>query len=91
MYTKRVEANKMITKIKKWGNSHGVTLSKDIINSCNLSPNDKIRITAHDHKIVIEKEIEDITFDTLFKDWKNCEYKGGEFDWESSEPIGKEV
>ena len=91
VYTEHGETNRMITKIKKWGNSHGVTLSKDIMEKCELSANDKVKITTNGHRIIIEKETETITFDSLFKDWKNGEYKGGEFDWNSDDPIGKEV
>ena len=92
VYTENVEAgNRMITKILKWGNSHGITLSKEIMEQCGLSANDKVRITVEDRKIVVEKESEAITFESIFKDWKGGQYEGGEFSWGEEDPVGKEI
>lgn len=43
------------TIIKKWGNSQGIRLSKEILSKMNLKENDTIGIDIFDGKMVIEK------------------------------------
>ena len=43
------------TTIKKWGNSQGIRLSKEILLQMNLKENDTIGIDIYDGKMVIEK------------------------------------
>lgn len=51
------ENNTFITRtaIRKWGNSQGIRLSKEIINRMNLKENDEIEINVDNGKMVIEK------------------------------------
>ena len=43
------------TTIKKWGNSQGIRISKEIMQQTNLQENDTIGLTIYDGKIIIEK------------------------------------
>lgn len=43
------------TTIKKWGNSQGIRLSKELLSQMNLKENDTIGIDIYDGKMVIEK------------------------------------
>ena len=43
------------TTIKKWGNSQGIRLSKEILLQMDLKENDTIGIDIYDGKMVIEK------------------------------------
>lgn len=43
------------TTIKKWGNSQGIRLSKEILSQMNLKENDTIGISIYDGKMTIEK------------------------------------
>lgn len=43
------------TAIKKWGNSQGIRLSKEIINRTNLKESDEVGISIDNGKIIIEK------------------------------------
>ncbi len=43
------------TAIKKWGNSQGIRLSKEIISRIGLKENDEVEISIDDGKIVIQK------------------------------------
>lgn len=43
------------TTIKKWGNSQGIRLSKEILLRMDLKENDTIGIDIYDGKMVIEK------------------------------------
>lgn len=41
--------------VKKWGNSQGIRLSKEITRLMQLKENDEVEINIHDGKMVIEK------------------------------------
>ncbi len=43
------------TNIRRWGNSQGIRLSKEIMAQMNLQENDTIGITIYDGKMTIEK------------------------------------
>lgn len=43
------------TAIRKWGNSQGIRLSKEIINKMNLKENDEVGISIDNGKMIIEK------------------------------------
>ena len=43
------------TTIKKWGNSQGIRISKEIMQQMNLKENDNIEINVCNGKMVIEK------------------------------------
>jgi antitoxin MazE len=44
----------MMTKIKKWGNSHGLRFSKAILDEAQIKVGDDVNITVQEGKIVIE-------------------------------------
>ena len=69
----------MITNISKWGNSHAIRLTKELMEQAKLQPNDKVTITVNGDEIVLKKIVQTkaAAFDELFKD-----YKG---DWRCSE------
>ena len=54
---KREEQNTFIiqTAIRRWGNSQGIRLSKELMDKVNLKENDEINITIDSGKIIIEK------------------------------------
>ena len=43
------------TSIKKWGNSQGIRLSKELMAQMDLQENDTVGINVHDGKMTIEK------------------------------------
>ena len=43
------------TAIRKWGNSQGIRLSKEIISKIGLKENDSVEISVDDGRIIIEK------------------------------------
>lgn len=43
------------TNIRKWGNSQGIRLSKEIMTQMNLQENDTVGINIYDGKMTIEK------------------------------------
>ena len=79
----------MLTNIAKWGNSHAIRLTKELMEQAKLHPNDKVTITVNGDEIVLKKVVQTkaAAFDELFKD-----YTG---DWRCSEldagmDLGKE-
>ena len=44
----------MTAKISKWGNSQGLRMSKDIMNSLHLQVGDNVNINMLDGKVIIE-------------------------------------
>lgn len=80
----------MITNISKWGNSHAIRLSKELMDQAKLLPTDKLVIVVDGEKIILKKlkQTKAEAFDELFKD-----YKG---DWKCTEiptspAVGREV
>lgn len=47
----------MNSTIKKWGNSQAVRISKEILETSQMSENEAVTITATPNKIIIEKNI----------------------------------
>lgn len=43
------------TKARKWGNSIGVSLPKDVIEKANIKPNKEVRLFIQDKKVDISK------------------------------------
>ena len=43
------------TNIKRWGNSQGIRLSKELLSQMNLQENDTVGINVHDGKMTVEK------------------------------------
>ena len=50
----------MTAKISKWGNSQGLRMSKDIMNSLHLQVGDNVNITMLDGKVILEPMKKDI-------------------------------
>lgn len=88
-----LEGNSMETTIKKWGNSQGIRLSKELLELIGAKINDKLNIQLNDkNELVLSKVVleDTITFDSLFANWDE-EYDGGEFIWGDEEAVGKEI
>ena len=43
------------TNIRRWGNSQGIRLSKEILSQMDLQENDAVEINVYDGKMTIEK------------------------------------
>lgn len=53
VYT-NIEVINMIAKIKRWGNSQGIRLSKDLLESVKLHENDCVEIRVENECIIIK-------------------------------------
>lgn len=58
MGSKMLEMDKVYTiqtNIRRWGNSQGIRLSKEILAQMNLQENDTVGINVYDGKMTVEK------------------------------------
>jgi antitoxin MazE len=77
----------MVTKVQRWGNSQGLRLSKELLETANITVGDDVKVVAKNGKIVIEKpkkfDLKDMA-SRMPKDYKVEEVSLGK-------PVGKEV
>lgn len=80
----------MLTNIAKWGNSHAIRLSKELMEQAHFHLNDKLTITVNGNELILKKVVQTkaAAFDEFFKeyngDWRCVELNNGD-------AIGKEV
>ncbi|WP_461242597.1 AbrB/MazE/SpoVT family DNA-binding domain-containing protein [Secundilactobacillus muriivasis] len=86
----------MQTKIKKWGNSQGIMISKQLLTQIGIEhPIDQdIELSVKGNQLIIEKASNESKLDKLFEGFDSDKYfsenKGKlEYDW--GESAGKEV
>lgn len=81
----------MLMQLKKWGNSQGLRLSKDLLSAAGIGVEDSVNVNVEHSRIVISRADRHRTLEERMKDAglsKMPNYK--EFNWESS-PVGREV
>ena len=81
--------------VKKWGNSLGVRIPKNIVESGKLKINQEVRIEVVDGKIVITPlpQVKEYVLNDLLD---NCSPESLSLDeedraWLNDEPVGKEI
>lgn len=77
----------MQTTIAKWGNSHGVRLSRVLMDEAGFSDGEYVDVKAENGGIVIRKRASRPTLDELFSGYADG-YRPGEADW--GLPVGGE-
>jgi len=81
----------MVTKIRKWGNSQGLRLAKQVLEDAHISVGDDVDVIVRDGLIVVaparrvrgKRSLQEL----VSRIPKN--YKAEETDW--GQPVGKEV
>jgi antitoxin MazE len=77
----------MVTKVQRWGNSQGLRLSKELLETVNITVGDDVQVIAKEGKIIIEKpkkfDLEEM-LSRMPKDYEVEEISLGK-------PVGKEV
>ncbi len=79
----------MKIQIKKWGNSQGIRLSKEILESAGIRTNEILEVTASKGVIMLEKSFQHKTLEERAAEYGGKLMLDGEFDW--GEPVGREV
>lgn len=79
----------MKIKLQKWGNSFGIRLPKNILNSMNIKENDILTLEMEDNKILITKSNKQkVSLRELFEKY-NGEDLTKDFSWDES--VGNEI
>ena len=79
----------MITSIQKWGNSHGLRIPKNFLDSLNWREDEPIEIILSQNKIILKSaKSKKKSIQELFKDYHD-DIQLSEIDW--GVPKGKEV
>ena len=78
----------MFAQVKKWGNSQGIRISKEILKSAGIRTNDILDIELIDGNIVLKKTFKHKTLEERAEELGQKIGPYDEFAW--SEPVGRE-
>ena len=79
----------MQVQVKKWGNSQGIRLSKDILKSAGIATNDILDVTISNGVITLVKPFRHRTLEERAAEFNGKLMLDGEYDWGT--PVGREV
>ena len=79
----------MQAQIKEWGNSQGIRLSKEILQSAGLTLNEVVEVTAANGIITLTKTFRHRTLEERAAEFGGNLALDGEYDW--GKPVGKEA
>lgn len=79
----------MQAQIKKWGNSQGIRLSKEILKSAGIELNEVLDVTISNGAITLTKSFRHKTLEERAAEFNGKLMLDGEYDW--GEPVGREV
>ena len=79
----------MQAQVREWGNSQGVRLSKEILQSAGIVVNEMLDVTVSDGMIVLVKPFRHKTLEERVAEYDGKLMLDGEYDW--GEPVGREV
>ena len=79
-------------KLQKWGNSHGIRISKDVLEQLGLLDIEDIsfELILEDNEIRLKPIVELSPYARLFENYDLSKPRAT-FDWDEGEPIGKEI
>ena len=75
-------------KIRSWGDSQGICLSKEIMNKMGLNVSDTLNIEVSDDAIILRKAFRHRSFEDRMMEYNN-KVSAYDFDW--GKPVGKEL
>lgn len=78
----------MTVAIRKWGNSQGIRIPKDLLDTLKWEENEQITIVVEGGKLIMEKEKHRKNIKELFEEFDG-EYEQVEMDW--GETVGDEI
>jgi len=77
-----------MTKIRKWGNSQGVTIPKSMLDKLHWLANEAVEVVMENDGIIIKQKEPRKNIEDLFVNFDG-EYKPIDIDW--GKPVGKEI
>ena len=79
----------MQAQVKKWGNSQGIRLPKEVLKSAGIAINEMLDITVANDVITLVKPFRHKTLEERAMEFDGKLMLDGEYDW--GEPVGREV
>lgn len=79
----------MQAQVKAWGNSQGIRLSKDILQSAGISLDEILDVSVSNGVITLVKPNRHKTLEERAAEYNGKLMLDGEYDW--GEPVGREV
>ncbi len=79
----------MQAQVKKWGNSQGIRLPKEILKSAGIALNEVLDVTTSNGVITLGKPFRHKTLEERAAEFSGSLMLDGEYDW--GEPVGREV
>jgi len=79
----------MQAQVKEWGNSQGVRLSKEILQSAGIALNEVLDVVVSNGVITLVKPFRHKTLEERAAEYDGKLMLDGEYDW--GEPVGREV
>ncbi len=79
----------MQTQVREWGNSQGIRLSKEILNSAGIAVNEVLDVTVSDGMITLIKPFRHKTLEERAAEFDGKLMLDGEYNW--GDAVGREV
>jgi len=79
----------MQAQVREWGNSQGVRLSKEILQTAGIKVNEVLEVSVSDGVITLVKPFRHKTLEERAAEYDGKLNLDGEYDW--GEPVGREV
>lgn len=79
----------MQAQVKKWGNSQGIRLSKEILKSAGIALNEVLDVTVANGVITLVKPFRHKTLEERAAEFDGKLMLDGEYNW--GEPMGREA
>lgn len=78
----------MQAQVKEWGNSQGIRIPKDVLQSAGISMNEVLDVTVSNGTIILAKRFQHKTLEERAAEFEGNLMLDGEYDW--GEPVGRE-
>ena len=79
----------MQTQIKKWGNSQGVRLPREVLEMAGFSMNDVLNIITSNGVVMLTRDFKHKTLEERAAEFGGELNLNGEYEW--GDPLGREV
>lgn len=78
----------MKTQIRSWGNSQGVRLSKDILDTAGMTTDEILDVIVSEGRIILSKRFKHRSLEERAAEYGGGLGLDGEYDW--GDPVGRE-
>ena len=79
----------MQAQVKKWGNSQGIRIPKEVLQEANISLDEVLDVEVSNGRITLVKPFRHKTLEERAAEYGGKLTLGGELDW--GEPVGREM